>query len=116
MADDDTVLGAEPEVEAAGGGAPAGTAGPTRGVNNSPLAPSQEAAYYRKCRVLAGRILDIETQNDRKRVAINRARRAVKKLRLERALLLAAIEERMSAHLSDDDDDLDIKSPGIVSF
>jgi hypothetical protein len=58
------------------------------GTVNSPLPPSVEAAYYKKCIELKRRIEEIEINNDKMRLSIERHNRAIKKLRLERAFLL----------------------------
>jgi hypothetical protein len=62
-----------------------------RGTANSPLPPSVEAAYYRKCIELKRRVEEIETNNDKYRTSINRHAAAIKRLRLERAFLINAI-------------------------
>jgi len=63
---------------------------------NTPLAPSVEAAYYRKCLELKRRLNEIETHNDAARSRRARIERAVMSLRLERSILLDAIRKRMA--------------------
>jgi hypothetical protein len=82
------------------------------GTSNSPLPPSVEAAYYKKCIELKRRLTEIEANNDRMRVALVRHRRAVRKHRLERAFLLDALARGMadrpgseSERGSEDEDD-----------
>lgn len=55
---------------------------------NTPLAPSVEKAYYRKCIELKRRLNEVEEANDAARVRRMRLERAVLKIRLERAFLL----------------------------
>jgi len=62
-----------------------------RGTSNSPLPPSVEAAYYRKCIELKRRVEEIESNNDKYRSAINRHASAIKRLRGERAFLIDTI-------------------------
>lgn len=68
---------------------------------NSPLPPSVEAAYYRKCIELKRRINEIEDSNDIIRSRKLRAERAILKLRLERAVLLEEIGKRMEYNPDD---------------
>ena len=74
-----------------------------RGTANSPLPPSVEAAYYQKCIELKRRVEEIEINNDKMRLSIDRHNRAIKKLRLERALLLDALVRQTSDKASDSD-------------
>jgi hypothetical protein len=73
------------------------------GTANSPLPPSVEAAYYRKCIELKRRIEEIEANNDKRRVRIERHHRAIKKLRLERAFLLDTLTRQTADKVSDSD-------------
>ena len=68
-----------------------------RGVSNSNLPPSIEGAYYKKSIELKRRIEEIEANNDKKRVTLERINRDVQKLRLERALLIDMVKRGMSA-------------------
>jgi cobalamin biosynthesis Mg chelatase CobN len=70
---------------------------------NSPLPPSVEAAYYRKCIELKRRIEEIERNNDHMRQRKGRITRAIKKLRLERAFLLEALSRQMDENADDSD-------------
>lgn len=63
---------------------------------NSPLAPSVEKAYYRKCIELKRRLNEVEEANDGARLRRARLDRAILKLRLERAFLLEQLERRTS--------------------
>jgi hypothetical protein len=71
---------------------------------NSPLPPSVETAYYRKCIELKRRINEIEDNNDSLRVKKLRIERAILKMRLERALLLEQIAHKMKLNPDDSDD------------
>ncbi|KAF2400930.1 hypothetical protein EJ06DRAFT_548829 [Trichodelitschia bisporula] len=70
---------------------------------NSPLPPSVEAAYYRKCIELKRRITEIEDNNDQLRVRKLRINRGILKLRLERAMLLERIEALMQPNVDESD-------------
>lgn len=72
--------------------------------SNSPLPPSVEAAYYRKCIELKRRINEIEASNDELRLRKARTERGILKLRLERAFLLEQLEKRMKNNVDDSDD------------
>lgn len=72
--------------------------------SNTPLLPSVEAAYYRKCIELKRRINEIEESNDALRLRKVRAERGILKLRLERAFLLEQIEKRMQNNVDDSDE------------
>lgn len=74
-----------------------------RGTQNSPLPPSVETAYYRKCIELKRRINEIEESNDAARVRKIRVNRQVLKMRLERAFLLENLQKRMDFNLDDSD-------------
>jgi len=71
--------------------------------SNSPLPPSVETAYYRKCIELKRRINDIEENNDILRTRKGRVNRAVLKLRMERAILLERIRKNMDLNLDESD-------------
>jgi hypothetical protein len=66
------------------------------GVENSNLPPSIESAYYKKAIELKKRVLEIEANNDTKRMNLQRVNRDVKKLRMERALLIEMIRNGMT--------------------
>lgn len=72
--------------------------------SNSPLPPSVETAYYRKCIELKRRINEIEDNNDTLRVKKQRIERAVLKMRIERAMLLEQIAQKMKENPDDSDD------------
>ena len=72
--------------------------------SNSPLPPSVAPAYYRKCIELKRRINEIEENNDSFRVKKLRIERAILKMRMERALLLEQIADRMKNNPEDSDD------------
>lgn len=55
---------------------------------SAPLAPSQEAAYRKKCIQLKRRLTEIETNNDATRRRIEQEKQHVQKMRLMRAILL----------------------------
>jgi hypothetical protein len=71
--------------------------------SNSPLPPSVETAYYRKCIELKRRVNEIEENNDVLRVRKVRIERAILKMRMERGLLL----ERIAHNMKDNQDDSD---------
>ncbi|KAF4553403.1 Hypothetical protein D9617_7g031300 [Elsinoe fawcettii] len=62
---------------------------------NTPLPPSVEKAYYRKCIELKRRLNDVEEANDAARLRRARLDRAILKMRLERAFLLEQLGRRM---------------------
>ena len=64
-------------------------------MNNTPLAPSVEKAYYRKCIELKRRLNEVEAANDEAKIRRVRLDRGVMKMRLERAFLLDALRKRM---------------------
>ena len=66
---------------------------------NTPLAPSVEKAYYRKCIELKRRLNEIEEANDAARLRRLRLDRAITKMRLERAFLLEQLAKRMEYDL-----------------
>ena len=54
-----------------------------------------------KCRDLKRKILDVEAENDSLTVKIDRARRSITRMRLERALLLEKLEQKTPAQVDD---------------
>lgn len=71
---------------------------------NSPLPPSVETAYYRKCIELKRRINEIEENNDAQRVKKLRIERGILKMRIERSMLLEQIANKMKENPDDSDD------------
>lgn len=71
--------------------------------NTTPLPPSVEAAYYRKCIELKRRLNEIEANNDAARLRKHRVDRSIMKLRLERAFLLERLAERMAPNVDESD-------------
>ncbi|KAF2720820.1 hypothetical protein K431DRAFT_346916 [Polychaeton citri CBS 116435] len=63
--------------------------------SNTPLAPSVEKAYYRKCIELKRRLNEVESANDEMKFKRVRLDRSIMKMRLERAFLLEQLEKRM---------------------
>lgn len=61
----------------------------------TPLAPSVEKAYYRKCIQLKRRLNEVEAANDEAKIRRSRLDRGVMKMRLERAFLLDELRKRM---------------------
>ncbi|KAF2862418.1 hypothetical protein K470DRAFT_10063 [Piedraia hortae CBS 480.64] len=55
---------------------------------NTPLAPSVEKAYYRKCIHLKRRLNEVEDANNEAAVRIARLERGILKMRLERAFII----------------------------
>ncbi|KXT04193.1 hypothetical protein AC578_104 [Pseudocercospora eumusae] len=70
---------------------------------NTPLAPSVEKAYYRKCIQLKRRLNEIEAANDEARMRRLRLDRAIMKMRLERAFLLDELRKRMEYNIDGSD-------------
>nr|POE79923.1 lipase 2 [Quercus suber] len=66
---------------------------------NTPLAPSVEKAYYRKCIELKRRLNEVEEANDQAKIKRVRLDRAIMKLRLERAFLLEQLSKRMDPNV-----------------
>ncbi|KAF2144179.1 uncharacterized protein K452DRAFT_316908 [Aplosporella prunicola CBS 121167] len=71
--------------------------------SGTPLPPSVEAAYYRKCIALKRRLNEIEANNDAARVRKRRLDRAIMKMRLERAFLMERLSERMAPNVDESD-------------
>ncbi|KAF2150585.1 hypothetical protein K461DRAFT_295849 [Myriangium duriaei CBS 260.36] len=67
---------------------------PASATANTPLAPSVEKAYYRKCIELKRRLNEVEEANDAARARRTRLDRAILKMRLERAFLLEQLSRR----------------------
>lgn len=59
-----------------------------------PLPPSVEAAYKKKCIELKRRLVEVDEDNDAKRLRIARLHQGIRKMRLERAYLLEALAKR----------------------
>ncbi len=59
-----------------------------------PLPPSVEAAYKKKCIELKRRLIEVDEDNDAKRLRIVRLHQGIRKMRLERAYLLEALAKR----------------------
>ena len=59
------------------------------------LPPSVEEAYKKKCIELKRRLTEVEESNDAFRLRKVRLNRAIRKMRLERALLLENLGKRM---------------------
>lgn len=66
-----------------------------------PLPPSVEEAYRRKCVQLKQRTHEVEEANDASRLRLNRLKRQVEKMRLERAFLLEQLSRRTSTNVED---------------
>lgn len=69
----------------------------------TPLAPSVEKAYYRKCIALKRRLNEVEAANDEAKVRRVRLDRAIMKMRLERAFLLDELRRRMDVNVDGSD-------------
>lgn len=82
--------------------------------DNTPLAPSVEKAYYRKCIELKRRLNEVETANDEAKIRRVRLDRAILKMRLERAFLLDQLSKRME-HNVDGSDGSGDENPSTVS-
>ncbi|KAK4561808.1 hypothetical protein LTR86_004487 [Recurvomyces mirabilis] len=65
----------------------------------TPLAPSVEKAYYRKCIELKRRLNEVEAANDEAKIRRVRLDRAIMKMRLERAFLLEQLSKRMEPNV-----------------
>jgi hypothetical protein len=73
----------------------------TDATQNTPLAPSVEKAYYRKCIELKRRLNEVEAANDELKTRRVRLDRSVMKMRLERAFLLDELRKRMEPEMVD---------------
>lgn len=80
---------------------------PDGSTTNTPLAPSVEKAYYRKCIELKRRLNDVEAANDEAKVRRVRLDRAIQKMRLERAFLLEQLALRMESDYEGSDGSAD---------
>jgi hypothetical protein len=67
----------------------------------SALPASVEESYRQKCKEIKKRIVEIENSNDLLTSRIQRARRAIQRMRLERAFLLEQLEKRTDARVAD---------------
>lgn len=65
------------------------------------LPTSVEDSYRKKCKDLKNRINEIESSNEKLTSRIQRARRAIQRMRLERAFLLQQLESRTEPRVSD---------------
>lgn len=68
---------------------------------NPALPASVEQSYRQKCKDIKKRITEIESSNDLLTARIQRARRAIQRMRLERAFLLQQLEQRTDARVDD---------------
>jgi hypothetical protein len=65
------------------------------------LPASIEESYRKKCKEIKKRITEIESSNDLLTSRIQRARRAIQRMRLERAFLLEQLEKRTDERVAD---------------
>ncbi|KAI9658460.1 MAG: hypothetical protein M1831_003898 [Alyxoria varia] len=72
-------------------------------VRNSPLPPSVEKAYHKKCIELKGRLNEIEDANDAARLRKRRIDRSIMKMRLERAFLLERLAKIQYSNADESD-------------
>jgi hypothetical protein len=70
---------------------------------NTPLPPSVEKAYYRKCIELKRRLNEVEAANDEAKIRRVRLDRGILKMRLERAFLLDELRRRMDYNVDGSD-------------
>lgn len=80
---------------------PTNTPTPDPSTINTPLPPSVEKAYYRKCIELKRRLNDVEAANDEAKVRRERLDRGILKMRLERAILLDDLRRKMEGREGD---------------
>ncbi|THV45586.1 hypothetical protein BGAL_0472g00060 [Botrytis galanthina] len=75
----------------------------SNGISKNPptLPPSVEESYKRKCIQLKTRMNEVEEANDAARLRLSRMRRAINKMRLERAFLLEQMSKRTSTNVED---------------
>ncbi|ODQ64048.1 hypothetical protein NADFUDRAFT_43684 [Nadsonia fulvescens var. elongata DSM 6958] len=64
---------------------------------------TEEMKYKQKCKELKRRIREIEDTNESAAINISRTKRAIKRLRLERAFILEKLEERTFLKVDDSD-------------
>ena len=81
--------------------------------SGTPLAPSVEKAYYRKCIELKRRLNEVETANDEARIRRQRLDRGIMKMRLERAFLLDELRKRMPHDVDGSDGSADEGMPSV---
>jgi non-histone protein 10 len=62
---------------------------------------NEESKYKQKCKDLKRRIREIETHNETVAISIERAKRSIQRIRLERALLEEKLEERTNVKVQD---------------
>jgi hypothetical protein len=72
---------------------------PSKRAAGTPLAPSVEKAYYRKCIQLKRRLNEVEAANEEARIRRIRLDRAIMKMRLERAFLLEQLSKRVEPNV-----------------
>jgi hypothetical protein len=72
---------------------------PSKRAAGTPLAPSVEKAYYRKCIQLKRRLNEVEAANEEARIRRVRLDRAIMKMRLERAFLLEQLSKRVEPNV-----------------
>jgi len=80
----------------------------------TPLAPSVEKAYYRKCIELKRRLNEVEAANDEAKIKRVRLDRSIMKMRLERAFLLEQLSKRMDVNVDGSEGSAD-EVPAAVS-
>lgn len=75
---------------------------PTSKRGAAPVLPeSEEQKYRQKCKDLKRRIREIEDHNEATSISISRTKRAIQRLRLERALILEKLEDKTSLKVDD---------------
>ena len=84
------------------------------------LPPSSEEAYRKKCAELRRRMLEVEENNDATRLRRARLLRGIRKMRIERAILLDSLSKRMRKNGAggtafDEDSEDSTESPPTVS-
>ncbi|KAK3696908.1 hypothetical protein LTR37_017738 [Vermiconidia calcicola] len=80
---------------------------PADSMLNTPLAPSVEKAYYRKCIELKRRLNEVEAANNEAKIRRVRLDRGIMKMRLERAFLLDELRKRMDHNVDGSDNSAD---------
>ncbi|KAM0716507.1 hypothetical protein Q7P37_007952 [Cladosporium fusiforme] len=76
---------------------------PAKRAAGTPLAPSVEKAYYRKCIQLKRRLNEVAAANEEARIRRVRLDRAIMKMRLERAFLLEQLSKRVEPNIEGSD-------------
>lgn len=93
---------------------------PDGSTQNTPLAPSVEKAYYRKCIELKRRLNEVESANDELKTRKVRLDRGIMKMRLERAFLLDELRKRMDHEMADSEgsgeDGVSTVGPGTICW